>query len=121
MKRITNKGCHRTGRGGRARDYNIDRPKLEQFLTIQTAGRQVTCVVYNIELSVDAITDSHNLYLIVYPATETAQGSNGRGYKPLMRIRGSCSHQSKTKMEGQKDEDTGKKKGCWQVEKAATV
>ena len=33
----------------------------------------------------------------------------GRGYNPLIRVRGSHSHQSKTQMEGQKGEDTRKK------------
>ena len=39
----------------------------------------------------------------------TAQGSNGRGYRPLTRVRGRRSHQSKSQMEGQKGEDNRKK------------
>ena len=34
--------------------------------------------------------------------------SKGRGYKPLIQVRGSCSHQSKIRMEDRKDEDTCK-------------
>ena len=33
----------------------------------------------------------------------------GRGYKPLIQVRGSCSHRSKAQMAGEKDEDTRKK------------
>ena len=38
-----------------------------------------------------------------------AQGSNGYVYKPLILVRGSCSYQSKTQIEGRKDKDTCKK------------
>ena len=34
---------------------------------------------------------------------------DGRSYKPLILVRGSGSHQSKTQIEDQKDEDTRKK------------
>ena len=50
-----------------------------------------------------------NLKPIRYPIMVCSIRFNGRGYKPLVRVRGNISHQSKIQMEDQKDEVTRKK------------
>ena len=104
----------------------------KQFLTIQTAGRQVTCVTYDIchgwvrteplaclvlssiwkWIRVRVFYLEHWPYSIVYYQFKwmwRQELKYGRGYKPLIPVRSSPSHGSKTQMEGQNDEDTRKK------------